>query len=879
VGVPAGTLLGPYEIGAPLGVGGMGEVYRARDTRLGRDVAIKVLPESFANDPDRVKRFEREAVVLASLNHPHIAQIHGLEHAGALALVMELVEGEDLAARIARGPLPPDEAFAIATQIAEALEAAHEAGIVHRDLKPANIKVRSDGTVKVLDFGLAKPDSPGAHGALGATITSPALTVHGVILGTAAYMSPEQAKGKAVDRRADVWAFGCVLYEMLTGRRAFEGDDITETIVAVVSKAPDWSALPASTPASVERLLRRCLEKPVAKRLPHLGVARLELDDAQAARPERGTLPPPSRGGIIAAATLVGAAIGAAAAYVALRGTAPADIVPQAPMQLAVPMPSATTAANGILLSPDGRLLVTIGPGGLTTLHAFDGSASRTLEGSAGCWSPDSRSLVLHSPSGDLVRMDLAGGPAVAFAKGPGTGAGCAWNRDGLLVIGGGPSPFQRVGISGGTPANIEIDDGGDGTIRLFPKFLPDGRRFLYWAQAPDGQRTVRVGSLDSRLSTRIVESDAPAAYSAGYLLFQRGAALVAQPFDERTLTLSGEPQALTVEAAPGGVVGRANFSASDTGTLVFSTTNGGVRGRQTWLDRRGSVLGTLPQPGGGELLNVEISPDGASVAGTRMDPSTGNWDIWTVDVASATPTRRTRQPGIDSDAVWSPDGSELAYLSRRADVEGIFRMALADGREQLLMKVQIVGTPFDPKPTDWTSDGRFLLVDTAGDVVALPLENPSAPIAVVATPSTEWRGRVSPDGRWIAFESDESGERQIYVQPFPGPGARVRVSATAGHPRWGAEGREVFWNGLHPDDPGANSLFGALLTFSGNSVRAGPPTMLMPPHVRIAPLVDGRPHATATRDGQRFLLRQADGLPGPVVKVILNWRALLRSP
>ena len=909
-----GTRFGAYEILGSLGAGGMGEVYRARDTRLDRDVALKILPESFARDhdpsagsgssraqprDDRLMRFEREAKTLASLNHPHIAQVYGVEQQAATpgvsrAIVMELVDGEDLAQRIARlgvvgasarqAGIPLDEALPIARQIAEALEAAHEAGIIHRDLKPANIRVRPDGTVKVLDFGLAKFNAPVGDRSSGEgpgfsapTITSPAMTMQGVILGTAAYMAPEQAKGKPLDRRADIWAFGCVLYEMLTGRRAFEGEDITDTIAAVVTKEPDWSRLPASTPTSVERLLRRCLEKPVAKRLPHIGVARLELGDVSAAEPAPSPRGSTTRGRDLAAGALAGAAAIGVAAW--LLWPAPAAVGVAPAIHVAVPMPTPTSASNGLLLSPDGRYLATRGPGGASTLHALDGSPSQPLDGIAGCWSPDSRSLALLRANDDLVRIDVSGGPAVALAKITRTGAGCSWGRDGILLVNGGPDAFSRVTISDGTLTPVSSDDIAPGTERYAPKFLPDGRRFLYWSVTQDRRRTVRAGSLDGPETRHIVESDTPAVYSAGFLLFHRGATLVAQRFDEPTLTLVGEPQAITSEAAPGTAVTTAVFDASESGALVLYTTNGGVQVSQNWIDRRGNLEGSLPRMDGAELLNPVVSPDGTRVAGTRMERTTGNWDIWSVDLRTGVPTRVTRQPGVDSDPVWSPDGRELAYVSRRADVHGLYRLSLTDGREQLLLEIkdQVFGMN-DTRPTDWTRDGRFLVYEAEYDVMALALANPAKPIRIVATPAVEKSGRVSPDGRWIAYQSDDSGEYHVYVQRFPQSGPAVRASATlAAHPQWRGDGKELFWMGPRVGTFPVDTLFSTDVTWDGDMVRTTNSKALMPAHVRMSPLTDSRSHFAAAPDGQRFLVRQADGLPGPSVKMILSWPAMLR--
>jgi Tol biopolymer transport system component len=885
--VPTGTRLGAYEIRGSLGQGGMGEVYRARDTRLDRDVALKILPDSFSSDPDRVMRFEREAKTLASLNHPHIAQVYGFEQAGQQsALVMELVDGEDLAQRIARGALPLDEALPIARQIAEALEAAHDAGIIHRDLKPANVKVRPDGTVKVLDFGLAKQaaTAAGSSQALNSpTITSPAMTQAGVVLGTAAYMAPEQAKGKPVDRRADIWAFGCVLYEMLTGRHAFDGEDVTDTIAAVVTKEPDWSRLPESTPSSVERLLRRCLEKPLAKRLPHIGIARLDLSDS-AIEPAVPALSAPAarRMAGLTAAAVAGAALGTAAAWLAWSSP-PVDPSPVAPMQFAVPGLDPASASNGVLLSPDGRYLVTRGSGGVSVLHAFDGSPSRALEGTALCWSPDSNNLVLSRSGQELIRLDIHGGPPVPFAKT--SGPTCDWNDDGVLLLASSAldGRLSRVSIAEGTVTPLELNDGDTQTTRSEPRFLPDGRQFLYWAVSADGQRTVRAASLDSRETRVIVASDAPAVYSAGRLLFKRGATLVAQPFDAQTLTLSGEPRAITNEAAPGNVVSYARFDASENGMLAIATTNGGQRAQVNWVDRQGQVMRTLLLPADTEPLNPEVSPDGARVAATRMDPATGNWDIWIVNVESGEATRVTRQPGVDSDPMWSPDGAGLVYVSRRADGHGIFRMALADGGEQLLMKLSpVIGGLTDVRPTDWSHDGRFVLVQsfsvqTGRDMVAVPAGG-GEPIPVLATPGFEVNGRISPDGRWIAYQSNDSGEHHIFVRPFLKPGAPTRVSVTPGAlPQWRGDGRELFWEAPAPEDRAAKILYAADLTAVGTTLRGGAPRRVFPPGVRFLTLVDNRRQWAAAPDGRHFVLRQADGPLGPAVKVILNWPALLR--
>jgi eukaryotic-like serine/threonine-protein kinase len=892
--LPPGTTIGAFVITSPLGAGSMGEVYRARDTKLDREVALKILPESFASDADRLMRFEREAKALAALNHPHIAQIHGIEDSGATrALIMELVEGEDLAQRIARGPIPLDETLPIARQVADALEAAHDAGIVHRDLKPANIKVRLDGTVKVLDFGLAR--SGGAGGTVRSgrvardevpdslTLTSPAVTMQGIILGTAAYMSPEQARAKPVDHRADIWAFGCVLYEMLTGRQLFAGETVSDTIAAILGRETQLDALAPDMPASIRRLLRRCLTKDLRARLHHIADARLELDEARSNAPDSlPTVSPRRRGRDLVVGALTGAALSALAVYLALRSTAPVE--PQArPVHLS--LPGVGSAATSLLVSPDGRYVVPVGSNGASTLHALDGTPHRRLDHMALCFSPDSGSLVLQRPNGELLKMPVSAGPAVAFATAP-PAYRCSWSRDGTLLIslmGGAEPRLYQVPAGGGTATAVELDDDDVARVRSWVQFLPDGRRFLYWSMNDHGERGIRAGSLDGRQTTLVVRSEAPGLYTAGHLLFSRGAMLVAQPLDERTLMLSGEPVALTSEVVAGDVNRPFTpFAASESGMLAFATRNDGIEGRLVWVDRRGGELGTLPPINGAELLNPRLSPDGTRVLGNHIDPATGNADLWAFDLRTNIPTRLTRHEGADTDGVWSPDGTEVAYVSRRSGAPGIYRLSLADGREQLLLKsgLALVLGPGALRTTDWTRDGRFIVYDADNKIMALSLANTNAPIPVVAT--SAGGGKVSPDGRWLAYQGSESGPSAVYVQPFPTPGPSTRVSIDPGfRPLWRDDGAELFWGGRSPiRTPAAGdvTLYSAAMTFSGTIVKAAAARPVFPPHVTFRGLIDNRQHYAVAPDGQRFLLRQPDGAPGAVVKVILNWRALVRA-
>jgi serine/threonine protein kinase len=644
----AGSRLGTCEIVSLLGSGGMGEVYRARDTRLGRDVAIKVLPDAFTLDADRLTRFQREAQLLAALNHANVAAIYGVEESsGVHALILELVEGPTLAERIALGPVPIDEALPIARQVAEALEAAHEQGIVHRDLKPANIKVRPDGTVKVLDFGLAKiveTATPSASGLTGLsqspTLTSPALTRLGLILGTAAYMAPEQAKGQPADRRSDVWAFGCVLFEMLAGKRAFGGEDVADTLAAVLRADPDWSALPAdAVSVSVRPLLERCLRKEARKRLPHIGAARLDLDDALA-RLEKPDQPVVSThdetrwrgriGWIAAAAAIAAAGVLAVPAITHWREQEPI-VAPEMRLEIATP---STAFANSFALSPDGRYVVhsafTDGTSQLW-LRAMDTGISRVLQGTEGArnpfWSADGRSIGFFARS-MVNRIDLAGGVPRALAPAV-PGLGGAWNVDGVILFGSGaPGALQRVSASGGAPTSATKLADGD-SVHVHPSFLPDQRQFVVLV---NGRRPgLYLGSLDSPDLKWLTESDSGALFRApGWLLFVRDGALVARRFDRVKQVVIGEPIVVANQInATRATLADLPFSVSTTGLLAFRGRDSSRR-QLVWVDRAGKRLGEATAALDDDIMNPEISPDGRRIAAELSRES--NQDIWVFD-------------------------------------------------------------------------------------------------------------------------------------------------------------------------------------------------------------------------------------------------------
>ena len=659
-----GTRLGAYDVLALIGAGGMGEVYRARDTKLNRDVALKVLPDSFANDPDRLARFTREAQTLASLNHPNIAHIHGLEESnGVRALVMELVEGEDLSQRIARGAIPLDEALPIAKQIAEALEAAHEQGIIHRDLKPANIKVRADGTVKVLDFGLAKALEPtsalSANASISPTITTPAMTQAGMILGTAAYMSPEQARGKMVDKRADLWAFGVVLYEMLTGRRPFDGEDMTEVLGAVVRLEPPWEVLPADVPPPVRTLLQSCLVKDPRQRVADISIALFVLDKvASLAAPAVTAFAVPATSSMqrarlawmVATAAVLAAAALAIPAVRSLRETPPLA-PPETRTEIVTP---ATTDPTSFALSPDGRQIVFVASGDGASrlwLRSLAATTAQPLAGTEGAaypfWSPDSRSLGFFA-DGKLKRLDIGGGAPQTLATAGSRGG--TWNADGVILFTPSVSgPLFRVPASGGQAVAVTKLDRQ--TSHRFPFFLPDGRQFVFLAQGTPETAGIYLGSLDSAETHRLTPADTAAVYlSSGWLLWVRAGTLVAQRLDLKGMALSGEPVTLAdqVTSDLGSAAGAVTVSAAG---VVAYRPGGASRRQLEWFDRSGKALGSMGGPDENSLVAPSLSPDGRRVAVFRTVQS--NTDIWLLDGTRT--SRFTFDAASDRYPIWSP--------------------------------------------------------------------------------------------------------------------------------------------------------------------------------------------------------------------------------
>ncbi|MEO6235875.1 MAG: protein kinase [Vicinamibacterales bacterium] len=887
-----GTRVGPYEIVSAIGAGGMGEVYRARDTTLQRDVAIKILPSLFARDQERLARFEREARTLAALNHPHVGQVYGTvdlpAESGGHGLVLEFVDGDDLAERLAHGgAVLFDEAIPIALQIAEAIEAAHDLGIIHRDLKPSNIKLRADGQIKVLDFGLAKALLPADVGGANAgaalanspTITSPfQMSQVGVILGTAAYMAPEQAKGKPLDKRVDIWAFGCVLYELLTAQRAFRGDDVTDTLAAIVRADPDWKALPPDTPAAIRTLLRRCLVKDPRERLPDIGAARLELKEAVASAAQPGATIPvrAGRGSMLLPwALFAAAAVVALAAIASVQRGVPAGAAPDARVYKALIMPPSPLAGAPALrfqVSPDGRKLAFVAPDevgrSVLWVRPLDAFAAQPLVGtgnaSAPFWSSDSR-WVGFTAEGKLKKVETATGTVLTICDAT-TAPPATWNADGVILFttAGG---LSRVSAAGGTPVQVTRLGPGE-RVHIAPFFLPDGRHFLYSASAAASQRaTVMIGSLDSAESTHLLDLPSNAMYADGRLLFLHGTTLVAQPFDPVTRALSGAPVPVAEDLQINSSTGTGAFSVSQAGELVYQT--GASAGTQlTWFDRAGKQVGSLGQPQA--YRDVQLSPD-ARFASVTVSSSTGT-EVWLLDVGRNLPRRFTFGSGGAASAVWSPDGRFIVYAARRTGTYDIFRkVSGGGGSEELLLH-----DDKDKLPLGFASDGRTLLYrvprgSAAGELWLLPIGGANQPRPFMPGNTSQVPAAVSPDGRWVAYVSEESSRREVYVTSFPGANGKWQVSTGGGdNPIWRTDGKELFFSS-------EDRLMAVDIAVVGTQFDTAAPRALFDVRVPSSVLASRSTYAVS-RDGQRFLVNTWDPRAALTpITLVVNWTAALR--
>ncbi len=864
-----GTKLGPYEIRAPIGAGGMGEVYLAHDPRMGRDVAIKISAERFSD------RFSREVHAVAALNHPNICHLYDV---GADYLVMELVEGPTLSERIRQGAVALEEALQIARQIADALEDAHEKGIVHRDLKPGNIILRPDGTVKVLDFGLAKVPDKTPSGEIFEHSQSPTLdpvSRVGMVVGTAAYMPPEQARGKMVDKRADIWAFGVILYEMLTGERPFAGETVSDTLIEVATKEPDLERIPARA----RRLLERCLEKDPKRRLRDIGDAWFWLEDAPA---EKAAASPTELSRWRMQASLIAIACLIAAAFAAGHYTRK---LPDARLIRFSFAPPYKTHAINLAVSPDGARIASSGidEDHYLWLSSIDSSNPQKLPGTESAlspsWSPDGRSLVFVA-GWALQRLSLASpqSPPQTVTSSANPFAGTAWSPEGVILYQAeqAGSGLSRVPAGGGTPEPAtHLSDARKEIVHRYPQFLPDGRHFIYWVWSALEENTGEyIGSLDATeklLEGPLVRTWREAHYAEpGYLLYLDGTVLMARRFDPSALRFAGEPRALPEQIGRHwGTTGHAMFSASTTGTLAYQEVLSQPGSRIIVRSRAGKVLRTIQVPAGSQWPSLD--PLGTHVAVQGEDENTVE-DIWTIDLERGLASRLTARQGSNQRPVWSPDGRRIAFMSNRAGAYDLYaRNADGTGEDQLLVK-----SPHTKFPAGWSADGKYLLYveggngDTRTSTWLLPMEGDRKPIPFLNTGFNVDDAKLSPvlddQGRqWIAYVSNATGAQEVYVRPFPSggpggpPGAAIRVSTAGGlHPFWRRDGRELFYSA----SPGQMAV----------DVKLGKTPEIGVPHLLFQV---GAP--TVSADGQRFLsIQDAADMPAARINVVLNWTAEL---
>ena len=886
-----GQKLGNYEVLDKLGEGGMGEVYRARDTKLGRDVAIKVLPEILSQDAERLARFEREARVLASLNHPNIASIYGLEDSdGVQFIVLELVDGETLAEQIARGPIPVDEALPLFKQMADALEAAHEKGIIHRDLKPANVKVTPEGKIKVLDFGLAKAlagESTARDQSESPTITRDG-TVKGVLLGTAPYMSPEQARGKSLDKRTDIWSFGCCLYEALTGKKTFQGETVTDTIANVVKSEPDWDRLPTATPWRVRDLLARCLRKDPTQRLRDIGAARLDVEDALSDTDSFGLSPvgepKPRRtwSQLIAAALLGGLVVGLVSWGISrLEPTSPARV-----KRVTVRIPPTDELAlvqmtRSVEISPDGSHLVYFGVRNSVFqlfLRPMDSRDAKPIAEMARqpFFSPDGQWIGFRSLDGKLKKVPIAGGPPVEICDTPGYTFGATWGPNDTIFFARSGAGLWSVPANGGEPQPVTTLEPEDKEIDYrWPHVLPDGKTVLAtdWSGGADSDARVVAISVETGDVRTLVEGGTDARYALpGHLVFRRAGSLVAAPFDLENLETLGPPVSVLDQVRTTSV-GFADYSFSRDGSLLYITHEEFPPGTLARVARDETSHSFAE---GRRFFNPRLSPDGNRLLISILEEG-DKTNSWIYDLTRNTLTRVTFEEhqniADSSPAMWFPDGEKITFGTKRED-DGqmqIYWMS-ADGRGQ----AERLTPSGDHRrgPASWSPDGKVLTVvdEPPGrgmDIWTLSLGAEPQLQPFLQTDFWELQPMFSPDGRWIAYASNESGQFEVYVQPYPGPGEKIQISTRGGiQPVWSRDGRELYY-------------------FQGAGFRSGNELMSVP--VELGPtFTAGQPQVVlegdfekgpgfwsnydVSPDGKSFYMVKRTTEPPREIHVILNW-------
>ena len=879
-----GTKLGPYEIGVPLGAGGMGEVYRARDTRLERTVAIKILPAHFSSDPVRKQRFEREAKTISSLNHPNICTLHDIgSQDGTDYLVMECLEGETLAKRLEKGPLPLEQVLKYGAQIADALDKAHRSGVVHRDLKPGNIMLTPSGA-KLLDFGLAKPAAPVLTGATltAATPLSP-MTEEGTIVGTFQYMSPEQVEGKELDGRSDIFALGAVLYEMVTGKRAFEGKSQLSVASAILEKEPSpITTMKPMTPLALDHVIRKCLAKVPDDRWQSASDLASELkwisesgsQAGLAVRAAASTKPQSTLPWLVSFVLLITVVVVA----IWWHNSLPAEqtmffssLFPYPAQDIAIASNGHTIAVVAYLESARKNVI---------WIYELGSPDARTLADTEGAtypfWSPDSHSLAFFA-EGKLKRLDVSGGPVQTLCDAP-SGRGGAWNKEGIIVftpdanLGPGRG-LNRVSASGGKPTQVSDPDTNRGEqSHRWPVFLPDGKHYLYMAANFAGQKDVNaifVGSLDSKEKRFVMEAEANVAYAApGYLLFPREKTLFAQRFDLKRFSLTGEPQAVLADIQFQPQVRRAVFAVSDNGLLVAETGSGFALSQPTWFDRKGNEVGVVGKPD--TYQNVFIAPNGRSIAVdiSNLASPGQNSDIWTYDLQRDSARRLTFPPSSQVLPIWSPDSLRLVFSSNRGINFNLY-VKNSDGAQE---EKSIVPASTDQLPSDWSRDGKYILFTRGPELWFLTVPDLKSNL-FLKSPSVLRNGQFSPDGKWVAYASNETGKWEIYVTSFPDARGKWEVSTGGGEqPRWRSDGKELFY--LSSD-----SKLMAVPVTTGNNFDLGTPIALFQTSPRQPISFNNLFVYDVSRDGQRFLIntpvKQAQAAP---MSIILNWPAKLKK-